>query len=517
MILARTLLASLLLFSAGPQSVFAGKSGGARRQRKPVPADVRKAAAEYANAVLDAIRLLREEHIKKVPSVDLAGWAIEGLYKRWGERIPPEILKRLSELHAGRKEDLRRFLIDARQHLGRRPRRGEYHDLDSSLAGIAARLDPGMRIRSRLQGSLIGEPGIRRIGIGAEVRKEAESGLLQIATPYRESGAYRAGLRAGDIITRIIQDRDEENRLSPWSISTKDLTLAQAQERLRGPIGSKIKLTVYRDDPSKPKEVVVTRKGAARETVFGCRRKADDSWDYLYDRRARIAYIRIAEFTRRTRIEVRRTLLDLKRRRVRGVVLDIRGNPGGLLDGALDSAALFLDKTPLVTFRIGSGEEERILNEIPGRFRRTSLVCLIDGETGRAAEIFAACLQDHHRAIVIGERSRGDAAVQTLRLFHERWLQFTTVAFYRPNGKPLSKILTSGSDNEDWGVRPDRGLNVKLAQAERKDRAAQQRRVEIIAPFNRFRAAKVPAFWDRQLEKALEYLRGKHSRGGRAL
>lgn len=477
--------------------------------RKPIPAEVKKAAADYADTIVDAIRILHEDHIKKVSRAELVGWAIEGLYKRMGTRVPDEIVKRLLDLRDPKEADLRALLIEARQHLGKHARLSEFRDMDKSLAGIFERLEPGnipRPLRGQRIGCLLGGY-VDKCGIGADVRADKISGMLRVVTPLKESAAYEAGLRAGDIIARITQEKDGEDGSRPWSISTKGMTTEQAEKRLLGPIGSKVKLTVYRDDPSKPKEVAIVRKWSSKEMIFGVRRKADASWDFLCDRSARIAYIRIAEFTRRTQPELKRALAKLRQRRIKGLILDLRGNPGGLFDGALESAAMFLGKGSLLTtVRHGSGKEYRFASEKRGR-RRPRLVCLIDGGTARASEILAACLQDHHRAIILGERSRGEVGVRTIHVFRDRWLAFTTAVFHRPNGKPLNKIVASGKGEDDGCVHPDKGFAVKLAPVERKGLAEHLRNQEIIAPFNRPLEANKPPFRDRQLEKALDYLR----------
>jgi C-terminal peptidase prc len=500
------LLAVLLLMSMGLLPVSAAEPDGEVEERKPIPAEVKKTAADYADTIIEAIHILSKDHVKKVSQAELAGWAIDGLYKRMGERIPPEILKRLSALRDPKEADLRPLLIEARQPLGKGAKLSEFRDMDMSLAGIFERLEPGTKLQPLRESRGFCVLYISRIGIGAEVCKDEDSGLLRVVTPIKDGSAYKAGIRAGDIIMRITQEKDEKHDMRPWSVSTKGLTIEQAKERLLGPIDSKIKLTVYREDPSKPRDVVVVRKFARKETVFGVRRKPDDSWDYLLDRRARIAYIRITEFRVQTLGELKDALASLRRRQIKGLILDLRGNPGGLIPGSLDCAALFLDKVLLVTVRLGNGERERDMIETRGRFRRTPLVCLLDGGTARACELLAACLQDHHRAVIVGERSRGDVDIRVRKPLPHGDLQFMSAAFYRPNGKPLSKVMTSGKDEDDWGVRPDKGFVVKLAPEERKELVEHLRRLEIIAPFNPLMGPNKPAFRDRQLEKALEHL-----------
>jgi carboxyl-terminal processing protease len=208
---------------------------------------------------------------------------------------------------------------------------------------------------------------------------------------------------------------------------------------------------------------------------------------------------------RDTQSELANAMAELKRQRMKGYILDLRGNPGGLFNSAVEIANLYIEKGLLVTFRKRC-EEQKIMCAFRGRFSHVPMVCLLDGESARASEIVAACLQDHQRAIIVGERSRGDGEIQTIIDLPHGTLQFTTAAFYRPSGKPLSKTMTSGKEEDDWGVRPDKGFAVKLSPQERKELAEHRRQMEIIAPFNPLLKPDKPAFRDRQLDKAVEYL-----------
>ena len=118
----------------------------------------------------------------------------------------------------------------------------------------------------------------------------------------------------------------------------------------------------------------------------------------------------------------------------------------------------------------------------------------------------SACLQDHKRAVIIGERSYGKGSVQNIQPFGDGEIKLTTASFWRPNGKNLNKSSTGGKDDGDWGVRPDPGFDVKLSRKEMEDLAEHQEEVKIIQPPGRSPKAK-PEFKDRQLEKALDYLR----------
>lgn len=504
----RVFSASLFLATVNMLSVTASQTDGEVRARKPVSEDVKKAAADYADTIFDAIQVLREHHIKKVSQEKLTGWAIEGLYKRLGKRIPPEIVKRLLALRDPKEADVKALLMAARQRLGKGKHLDEFRDMDLSLEGIFAHLEPETKqqplretgVSCRLYGQL------DHCGIGLEVRKDNVSGFLQVVTPIKDGSAYKAGIRAGDVITRITQEKDERHDQRPWSVSTKGLTVEEAERKLRGYYKSKVQLTVYREDPSKPRNVVVVRHWVSKETVFGVRRTAADSWDFLLDSPDKIAYVRLAAFGRDTPHDLAWAMVEVRRRRPTGLILDLRGNPGGLFDSAIKIAELYIEKGLITTIR-ERDKEQKIRSESRESFPHTPMVCLVDGESAAASEIVAACLQDHHRAVIIGERSRGKADIQHIIPFHGGRLKFTVAAFYRPNGKPLSKKMTSGKDEDDWGVRPDEGFVVNLAPEERKDLAEHLRRLEIIAPFNRPLEPNKPPFRDRHLEKALEHLR----------
>jgi carboxyl-terminal processing protease len=182
-----------------------------------------------------------------------------------------------------------------------------------------------------------------------------------------------------------------------------------------------------------------------------------------------------------------------------------------LLGSAVGVSDLFIDDGLIVTIRARNGQEEPYIGQHEGSHLNFPMVCLINGGTSDVSEIVAACLQDHKRALIAGERSAGKGTYQHLQPFEGGQLKITIAAFWRPSGKSLIRLKTSKQD-DDWGVLPDKGFLVKLTEKERDDLLDYQRQREIIP--RRDRPAKEKEkedkgnFKDRQLEKSLDYLRG---------
>jgi carboxyl-terminal processing protease len=157
--------------------------------------------------------------------------------------------------------------------------------------------------------------------------------------------------------------------------------------------------------------------------------------------------------------------------------------------------------------RVGREQTERGIHE--GSLLDFPMVCLVNGMSASGSEIVAACLQDHYRAVIMGERSYGKGSVQNIQPFEGGELKLTTASFWRPNGKNLNKSSTSGKDEEEWGVTPNPGFTLKLSERERDQLYEHQRDSEIIVRRDLPAKEKKTEFQDRQLEMALEYLRSQ--------
>jgi C-terminal peptidase prc len=472
------------------------------------PAVEPEAVKEFTSYLIGASQLLAEEHIKKGPNQGvLVGWAIRGLYDSLREDLPADIARRLDRVQGARKADLVRLLQDARRRLGKRKELEQYRDIDLALAGIFDRLEPGFRhptqqeLRER-PGCLL--RGFTPVGIGVELVVDKKSGLLRVVTPIKDSPAHRAGLRTGDVVSALLCEGNCPQVDAPQVLSAHGLSVEAAYNAIAGKAGTKVKLTILRRDCPRPIEIVVERGRFDRENVFGVRRKADLSWDFLLDRDYKIGYIRVAQLQRDTGKQVEEVVRQLRKQGLKRLILDLRCNEGGLLNTAASLADLFVAAGPLMSIRGRDGPADCIMGKVAGSQLNFPMACLVNGQTTRASELVAACLQDHKRAVIVGERTPGDVSIHNIMPVAGSSLCIAVGVLCRANGGNLCRGLTNGADSEPWGVRPDRALELKLPPAERDRLAEHLHGQRILLPPGE--TAPI-SFKDRQLQQAVEYLR----------
>jgi C-terminal peptidase prc len=478
----------------------------------------RDLAEKYAKKVMEAIDQIGRKYVKEVSAGELTALAIRGLYARVDEKIPSDISERLSKAKSLRKPELRSLLADAREKLGKREDLADHKDIDVSLQRMLFRLDPHStyfdkdtveRFKQDTQGEFT--------GIGAQVGKEAGRDLLKIITPIKGSPAYKKGLQAGDLITSIIREEDNDgNKINPPEVtSTKGMKVEEAVKKILGKPGTKVKLAIERD--GKPMDVEIERGKVEVETVIGARRKDDDSWDFYIDPTYQIAYIHLTQFSRNTFRDLFNAMKDLDKKGVKGVVLDLRFNPGGLLDSAVKISEMFMGDGLIVNIKPRIGEQEpyysqpkdpQSKNLMDRGVLNPPMAVLINGHSASASEIVSACLQDHGRAVVIGERSYGKGSVQNIQTFDGGEMKLTIATYWRPSGKNIHRGSTGGKDEDEWGVLPSKGFEVKQTPRERGELEEAMRDREVIARKDKSAPNEAKTeFKDRQLEKALEYLR----------
>ena len=300
-------------------------------------------------------------------------------------------------------------------------------------------------------------------GVGALLRADAGEVVVQELLPG--SPAIDGGLRAGDRIVTI-----DGTALPPNQLAT-------AVQLLRGPVGTAVILGVKRAGSEDVQEINLVRNTIRLPSVLGVRLKPDNTWDFMLDDQRKIGYLRLTYIGKQTMEETRAALGDLEARGMKALILDLRNNPGGVLDGATAVSDLFVDSGRIVTVK--SRKEETVYDARPeGTFSGFPIALLVNQKTASAAEIIAACLQDHQRAVLVGERTFGQGIVRGLFQLKSGVgaVKLPIAAFYRPNGRSVNRYPDS-KDSDDWGVRPDAGYEVALTDEElkqyEKDRAAR--------------------------------------------
>lgn len=335
--------------------------------------------------------------------------------------------------------------------------------MESAIRGMVSELDQYSsyippRSRTRFERMLTQEFG----GIGIQVNMR--NGRLIVVSPVPGTPAYKAGILPGDIIMRIDQT------------DTKGLTMNEAINEMQGPVGRPVELRILRPGQSRTKQFTLNRELITVSTIRGYEYNDDDTWNYWVSEDPKIAYVRLSSFSRRSAEELKETLRTLVSLEMEGLVLDLRFNPGGLLEGAIEMADLFLKSGNIVSVK-GRNVPERSWD---ARSRETlpdfPMAVLVNGYSASASEVLSACLQDNHRAIVVGERTWGKGSVQNVIRIDDgkSILKLTTASYHRPSGVNIHRFKDMGPD-DTWGVLPDEDFEIpysrKQWEAWSKDRA----------------------------------------------
>ncbi|MDG4596899.1 MAG: S41 family peptidase [Candidatus Contendobacter sp.] len=289
--------------------------------------------------------------------------------------------------------------------------------LENAIRGMLSNLDPHSAFLDAeafqdLQIGTSGEFG----GLGIEVGQE--NGFLKVIAPIDDTPAQRAGIRAGDLIIRL----DD--------VSVKGMSLSDAIQRMRGKPNTAIILTIVREGMRKPLKIKLIREVIQVKSVKS--RLLEPGFGYL----------RITQFQAKTAQNLRQAMQEIEQQNkgpLRGVVLDLRNNPGGVLNGAVDVADDFLEEGAIVQTKGRGNGSDQSFKATPGDLLKGApLVVLVNGGSASASEIVAGALQDHHRALILGERTFGKGSVQTiLPLGNGTAVKLTTARYYTPNGRSI--------------------------------------------------------------------------------
>ena len=314
--------------------------------------------------------------------------------------------------------------------------------IEAAITGMLSALDPHSSYLNAksfrdMQVNTRGEFG----GLG--IRVTMEGGYVKVISPIDDTPAFRAGIKPSDLISHL----DGE--------SVQGLTLNQAVDKMRGKVGKDIKLTILREG-MKPFDVTITR---AVIKITSVRSKVEE----------KVGYIRITSFNEQTEKGLKKEMAKIKEEigsDLQGIVLDLRNNPGGLLDQAIAVADAFLDKGEIVSTRSRRPEDTQRFNAKPGDLSgQLPIVVLINGGSASASEIVAGALQDHRRAVILGTKSFGKGSVQTIMpLPGHGAMRLTTARYYTPSGRSI----------QAKGIEPD----IKIEQARIESIESPKRRRE---------------------------------------
>jgi carboxyl-terminal processing protease len=346
-------------------------------------------------------------------------------------------------------------------------------------------------------------------GVGVQI--SLENGLLKVISPLEDTPAYKAGIEAGDVITSV----DGK--------STVGISIDQAVHMIMGEAGTPVVLKIKREGQTEQKEYSITRANIKVTSIKGVDRDMTNpespKWNFMLDNQSKIGYIRITGFQEDTARDLEAALTLLQKQGAQGLILDLRFNPGGLLKAAVDISDMFLEQGVIVSTkgRTPAARDQKWLahkdSVVPPSL---PIVVMVNQYSASASEIFSGAIKDHHRGLIVGQRSFGKGSVQNLIPLGsgakiDALMKLTMAYYYLPDGESLHRR----DGNTTWGVDPD--VQVDLTPKQLGDMVKARRDAEIIhrgmtpatapetAPATT--AAAKDAVLDTQLDTALLMLR----------
>ena len=388
-----------------------------------------------------------------VSEQELTAAALAGLYEAARRPLPPAIVQQART--ASDPGALHQLLCQARAELGNcASLRGSAAVL-AGVRGMTPLLDPVSTIVSAQE---VARSGFNEVDQNPGLEIVLGSRPVVVSKVLPGGPAQRAGLLPGDRILTINGVDAAEPILGPKPTTlTGEATPAAYASR-------HMVLTVEHPDTHERQTVRLECNRFRPETILGVVRETDNSWNYWIDRDRRIAHVRIAALVQGTADELAHVLEQLRADGLRGLVLDLRWCPGGVPDQIAAVVRLFLSNGVIMVLR--DHDELRTARATePAPFANLPLVVLVNGETMGGAELIAAALQDNRRAAITGQRTFGKATMQRLLpLPDAAYLKVTSGMLARPSGKNLQRHASS-RDSDDWGVRPDQGLEFRVSPA----------------------------------------------------
>ena len=289
-------------------------------------------------------------------------------------------------------------------------------------------------------------------GIGIEISRQ--NGQLTVGSLLPDTPAYSSGLDVGDVIEKVD------------GMPTKDVPLSCAVSRIKGPAGTKVTLTIRRNGKEQTHDITLTRAKIVVPTLRGLQRSGEGKWLRMVDEQDKIGYVRLTSFAETTAADVETALKSLEASGMRGLILDLRFNPGGFFDSAVDVTDEFLDDGLIVITRSRFGIPSYATAHSKGTHPNYPMVVLINAGSASASEIVAGALADpsHKRATLVGERTHGKGVVQGISMYpgEGSQLKYTMANWYLPSGQKIKSQDEAKKENKnDWGVGPDVAVSLR--------------------------------------------------------
>lgn len=373
--------------------------------------------------------------------------------------------------------------------------------VEAAVRGMLSRLDPYSDYISPEDLTHFTEAVEQEFGgIGIQVRWDPEKREIEVTAPLPGSPAYQAGIHAGD---RVVQIEGK-----PVTEFPMDRELQTAVQMLKGDAGVDVTIGIKHVGSEDIEQITLTRAIIQLDTVLGDTRNSDGTWNYMLDNEKKIGYIRLTHFTRRSPEEMRKALQLLKDQGMQALILDLRYNPGGLLTAAVEIADMFVEDGVIVSTDGRNSRERSWYAKKFGTYSDFPMAVLINRLSASASEILSACLQDHERAVVVGERSWGKGSVQNVIELEggDSALKLTTASYHRPSGKNIHRF-PGATEADEWGVSPNDGFLVAFSNQETEQYQKYRRERDLPGGEN----GDASEFSDTQLNKSVEYVTGELS------